>query len=636
MREYITSKDPDAWVWPSDWPNIEECPDNEILILVKDHIRWGFICKVGTGTGTFSVDWGDGIIEHNLVGNGTTQFEHGSTTGGTLSNDGYLIWKARIFNASENITIWKVRVPSSMNVYSPMSIIAVNLGAAYIEDLSNCFDPNETIDFNDATPSVTWGGAGVNGFGNSDLKYLKIKSFQNCLSTKLMASGCNRLSKVVLPSSWGSVLCVDAMLSSCYALKGRNINLPSSWGSVLTARYFMNYCVSLTDDLQIPSSWGNLTSVYGFLRFCLNLRKINLPKSWGNIQCIVSFLQDAFNLTKLVIPNSWGNVLYANRAFNFMQNLDILQLPSSWGNLIDVSLMLQQTPSVKDITLPAQFGNITKAGSLINAIGIRSISGVEYLGSLTQQCDFATFCSDYNFPMVINSLVSKFSIDTGPIVRSNLSSLRLLNQGSLFAGGSPQIMVSYSAMGKSSLEILFGDIPNGLVSKTIAITGATGCDTLVSKTTSGTTLGSTTVTLSGTNTGLASGMEVYGTGLSLARAVTFTDAGDLVNRAAHGLANGMKISFSSITSTTGIAVNTPYYVVNKTNDTFQVSLTLGGVAIALVTNGSGNLIAIPTIVTVNSNNIVIDVPASATGSVTMTAGVLLRSIAMLKGWSVTN
>jgi len=69
--------------------------------------------------------------------------------------------------------------------------------------------------------------------------------------------------------------------------------------------------------------------------------------------------------------------------------------------------------------------------------------------------------------------------------------------------------------------------------------------------------------------------------------VTFTDAGDLVSATAHGFRNGDSVVFSSITSTTGITTTTNYYVINAAADTFQVSTTYGGSAVALTTNGSG-------------------------------------------------
>ena len=76
-------------------------------------------------------------------------------------------------------------------------------------------------------------------------------------------------------------------------------------------------------------------------------------------------------------------------------------------------------------------------------------------------------------------------------------------------------------------------------------------------------------------------------------AVTFQDAGDTVTKTAHGLNNGEIITFPTIVTTTGITVDTNYYVVGKTDNTFQVSDTLGGVAKALTTNGTGTLSHIP-------------------------------------------
>ena len=74
-------------------------------------------------------------------------------------------------------------------------------------------------------------------------------------------------------------------------------------------------------------------------------------------------------------------------------------------------------------------------------------------------------------------------------------------------------------------------------------------------------------------------------------AVTFQDAGDTVTLNAHGLVNGNVISFTTITTTTGITINTSYFVVGATANTFQVASTAGGTAIALTTNGTGNLLS---------------------------------------------
>lgn len=69
--------------------------------------------------------------------------------------------------------------------------------------------------------------------------------------------------------------------------------------------------------------------------------------------------------------------------------------------------------------------------------------------------------------------------------------------------------------------------------------------------------------------------------------VTFTDSTDTVNRNNHGYLDGYRISFASITSTTGITAEQIYYVINATQNTFQLSETPTGSPITLTTDGSG-------------------------------------------------
>ena len=63
---------------------------------------------------------------------------------------------------------------------------------------------------------------------------------------------------------------------------------------------------------------------------------------------------------------------------------------------------------------------------------------------------------------------------------------------------------------------------------------------------------------------------------------TFTaDAGtDVVTASAHGLTNGQRVRLTSAgTLPAGLSAAIAYYVVNKTTNTFQVSLTSGGAAV---------------------------------------------------------
>lgn len=81
---------------------------------------------------------------------------------------------------------------------------------------------------------------------------------------------------------------------------------------------------------------------------------------------------------------------------------------------------------------------------------------------------------------------------------------------------------------------------------------------------------------------------------ALSEAVTFTDAGDLVGLTAHGLNTGALLSFSVITTTTGISINTGYYAIFVDANSIKVASSLAnaqaGTALALTTNGTGTML----------------------------------------------
>lgn len=86
----------------------------------------------------------------------------------------------------------------------------------------------------------------------------------------------------------------------------------------------------------------------------------------------------------------------------------------------------------------------------------------------------------------------------------------------------------------------------------------------------------------------ASGVLV-GKVAQLNTAVTFTDSGDLVTLVNHNFVDNTLVYFTSITSTTGISINTAYHVIYVDEDTFQLFSDPGAGALTLTTDGSGVL-----------------------------------------------
>ena len=81
---------------------------------------------------------------------------------------------------------------------------------------------------------------------------------------------------------------------------------------------------------------------------------------------------------------------------------------------------------------------------------------------------------------------------------------------------------------------------------------------------------------------------------TIATGVTFTDAGDIVTIPHHGASIGDEVGFGAITSTTGIAASTIYFVKTVPSaDTMTISATSGGAVLALTTNGTAASATLP-------------------------------------------
>lgn len=206
---------------------------------------------------------------------------------------------------------------------------------------------------------------------------------------------------------------------------------------------------------------------------------------------------------------------------------------------------------------------------------------------------------------------------------------------SLITGVKFSISYSGCKISQTELETIFTNLGIG-TSQTITITGNWGAPTPVSLT--GTPAdGSVTITMAST-TGLAVGMQVSGvnTSLTTGRSVTFTDVGDLVNLNNHGLSDGDEVSFSAITTTTGIVINTIYFVVGASTNTFQVAASVGGAALPLTTNGSGTVKYNSTIVSIVPNtSVTMSRPMAGGSAQTLSFRALQTYRAVLKGWAVT-
>lgn len=67
------------------------------------------------------------------------------------------------------------------------------------------------------------------------------------------------------------------------------------------------------------------------------------------------------------------------------------------------------------------------------------------------------------------------------------------------------------------------------------------------------------------------------------------DTGDIFHSDAHGLVNDDQVFLKGDNLPTGVSIDTLYFVISAATTNFQLSLTMGGAAIVLTTDGDGDV-----------------------------------------------
>jgi len=345
-----------------------------------------------------------------------------------------------------------------------------------------------------------------------------------------------------------------------------------------------------------------------------------------------SKVQTIANLNTSNVTNAY-NMCNAARSLSSMPPIDTSKVNNA-ASMFQTCSSLTNLPTLNLV-------NCTSTISFANSSGFNSLNFAN-LGT-NAVANFSTMFQ------VASSLVDISNINLGNVAVA-AATLTFVNTPSLsklsnVSNARFTFTVATCSFGKTEMESIFANtlIPV-TTAQTISISSNPGTDIANAKT-SGTTAGSNVVTMANT-VGVLTGTFLYGTGMNTGIPVTFNDAANTVvytnGGGLNGLANGDMVRFTAITTTTGIVINTTYYVVGRTSTTFQVSTAAGGAAINLVTNGTGVMtIGGATIsnqvVTVNANaNVIISGVCGITNAAaTLTARNLNTNQAIGKGWTVS-
>lgn len=529
------------------------------------------------------------------------------------------------------------------NLYMPLctAVAQLFLGCtslvtAPLLQLSNTMGGNNPSIFSGCTNLISSPGITLNGAttcGSIFLNCTKLQSVGVISSTTAqdcsqMFSGCASLTYIAGLNFTSTVTNIALMFSGCTQLP----YIPSFNTSNVTNynSTFLNCASLLTVPAIDTTKATNLTSTFNNCASLTAIPSLTTP----NITLMTNTFTNCNSLTSVPLFFT-GNVTTFDGAFYGCSSLTSVptydmtkatSLSSTFTNCRSLnSVPAFNTSNVLTMTGAFQNTGLTTAPS----IDMTKVTGM--LG-IFANCSALNSIPAYNLSNVTGGVTNGL---TGLPSLSNIQ----------MTGLKVAHNIGSDKLGKTELETYFANgLGSNTTSQSVTVSGNPGADTGNAKT-SGTTAGSNVITMANTLGIIAGTTMIYGTGVNTGIPVTLTAAGSTVQYTngggVNGLANNDNVMFTAIVTTTGIVINTTYWVVNRTSTTFQVSATQGGTALTLTNNGTatmsiGGATLSNRIVTVNANaNVIINGVCGITNAAAALATRNLNiNYAVTKNWTL--
>lgn len=491
----------DEWVAPSDWIQLEEPTDNEILLLASDiNPYYAFVVTV---VGGYTVNWGDGTVD-NWASNATAS--HTYTVGaGQVCNRGYTTFKIRIYAQTPANPITLFKISNALN-YSDMfnSLLWVKFNTTGLTNLVNAFN--------------------IGGARKSSCAYLECvelpESLTQCSDYTSFLNSAICLKKVKMPLyyySAGNMTFLNAFYN-CSSLENLDyraeiLNISSFQGA--------HWVMSKLKKITFPKVVNGLSNISSFVRGTL-ITELNLFDINTDIGVFSNSIQENAFLEKLTFPNSWNNRIkggyYPLQRNGRLRTITLPENIVASGNSMEG--VFQGNFMLREVTLPNGFSGATmlhrsfqEMNSLetvnnfpiMNNVSdysyafylcykLKNIDNLDQLGNTTSVMNLEfTYVGCYSLNpaggLRIRNKIGYRFILAGVDVNNKaaLQALLFTNPAavSTWAGSSPQIDISYCSMEAAALNALFTSIIATSASfsgKTIRITGNPGaatCDTTI-------------------------------------------------------------------------------------------------------------------------------------------------------------
>ena len=609
-----------GWTRPSDWLPMPSVTSSDQKFVGLYAI---FPDVFSTGVRVTFTDATDlvNLPQHGLYNGCTVRFTTINSTTGISINTNYYVINASLnaFNVAASPTGATIALTTDGNGIMEFSN-ANNFAAVSFTTSSGTY----TVDWGD-------GSTPVNVASNTTAEYTYNFSYYDQTNTTLTSLGYKQAIITVTPTTANltainlQVIATTVPTQSTMAtgFLDCTLSIPNctssgiTIGGTIATHYYIERFTILNS--------GGCTNMNTLFRGCSSLRSVPLFNT-SAITSMSSMFQSCTSLQSVPLFNT-SAVTNMSQMFQSCASLQSVPLFNTSG-VTNMQSMFNSCGTLQSVPL-FNTSAVTNMSSMFNACGtLQSVplfntSAVTNMSSMFQSCT-----SLQSVPLFNTSAVT--------------SSMSAMLQGCNTLNDCPIIIrrtcdITFTQLNQSALQNVFNNLITVTTAQTLTITSSWGASGAVTSNSCTTTAGSNVITTVNT-TGLTVGMQVTGTNtpLTTAIAVTFTDSTDTVDLTAHGLSNGDEVSFATIVTTTGISINTIYYVVNATANDFQVSLTFGGAAIALTSNGTGTLRYRASITSiVAGTSVTMNKKMTGSGTQNLIFRNLQTGTALMKGWTIT-
>jgi hypothetical protein len=635
-KSNVASKQPlmnkSNWVRPSDWPVLPEVlpTDKKSVMLLAIFPNKNVISFTAYGS-ECEYNWGDGVVETvtaNAIPSHT--YDYDLLPESSYSSRGYktVILTITRVNAFTQLSLFDTgtQIPSQI---LEMVVSHPNSGTFIVLSPTIGYRKHRMLE-RFVLVSGKLSGT-YTFFGCNALESISELEFSTNYLVSVF-SGCSKLEyipTIKLPAGNGSsALMYNGTFTGCIALKEvRNLPIPSGYW---TTSNMFDGCTALEEVSGMHFRTTNAASMFNN---CNSLSKLDCTFDFSQNTSLNATFSNCYKI-KRVPDLSSHTTLLTNIQSTFLNAYSLESVSdfpvtgiTSAGSTFQGCLNLQSIPT--PLLDTRNYGPTTGVSTLVS-----------FDGKLTTCPQFIIKSTATSIPMLFGQGTSLSEIPSIALPSTFSSAINLSNSILKRCGlsniTSSTVNFTGCMLTKEALEEIFSNLVRTTTTKTITVSLNPGA---VSVTRSPVLNNTNVLTLSNTS-GLVVGMHplsISSSPLGGGYTVTFTASTSTVGFTNHDLIAGDIVSFPTITSTTGILINTMYYVVNPTTDTFQVSDTLGGSPLTLTTNGTGNIRYDVEITSINPNvSVTCSKRFRSSGTLTNTTFRLLNiSRALHIGWTVT-